>query len=317
MPVLMRATCETLSFLRPSSELCSLAVAAEIYDGVLLSTATLVAGQSTKRLGPGPAVVVAGLPRTGTTSRQIQHGSSGLHALQGFEYAAPHLSGDRSRRRRASVMHVSERYGTLRTIAPRVHRLHPLGPLKPEECTPLMRIGGPYVPWWFMCPAPGILQHLAAQSHQEFYELIWQSFYATYPACMGPFVAKSPLHFVAYEDLFRVLNQDSSVEHVLRDAPGHLASLVDLVASTREGLGQRPCDRIEILHEWAALLYSVLPRAEQAFKSRARTVTVNLASLPSTQSRASRASGAHALDSHILSVADELTSSFPSFFACR
>lgn len=217
-------------------ELERLAIAVDLAEACRLALGLGPLNDSRKQHRHWPAVVVAGLPRTGTTYLQNLLASAGLMTPLGWQVSTSALldlaDGGCVDENRA-VEETNGRYGALRSFCPSLHEMHPLGAHLVEECTPIFRSTGQHFPWAFMAHIPALTQLLTddfgTDGHRH-----WQNAIEL----LGPGVAtvvKSPIHTGYLSSLFR---SDLSIRVVVvrRDIQAVAASVGTMIYSIRSGL---------------------------------------------------------------------------------
>lgn len=205
-----------------ATEMSRIAMASEIHDSCRLA----VALGELDVPAVAPEIVVAGLPRSGTTALQRRLVASsarastvaGWHlATSRFEELATGQPPDRSRARRE----VDARYRAVTSLNPRLMELHPLGADCIEECTPILRATARHFPWAFMSPSREIEAFLLDDFGQEEVHGPWLTAVSTLPT-RGRLVVKSPLHTGYLRSLraacphARILVSRASAEAVVR-----------------------------------------------------------------------------------------------------
>lgn len=177
-----------------ATDMSRIAMASEIHESCRLAVA----------LGKldvpdvAPEIVVAGLPRSGTTALQRSLVASsgrastttGWHlAASRFEDLAAGLPADRARARRE----VDARYHAVTSLNPRLMELHPLGADCIEECTPIFRATARHSPWAFLSPSREVEAFLLDDFGHEEVHGPWLTAISTLPT-QGHLVVKSSLH---------------------------------------------------------------------------------------------------------------------------
>jgi Sulfotransferase domain. len=144
-----------------------------------------------------PGIIIAGLPRTGTTFlQQLIASRPGFDSFVGWELASSAFA-DRRARRPVDVprarSEVYERYQAVHEIAPGFHQMHPLGPDEPEECTQIFRACGKFFPWSFLCPGTDLLRLMVNDFGEQSAHDHWIKAMALLSVSDAT-VVKSPLH---------------------------------------------------------------------------------------------------------------------------
>jgi len=282
---LQRMCDDAIAFTRPTSVLAESAIEIERLSALSLLDAVL----SLPRTSHSPLsriIVVSGAPRSGTTLAQtVSRQLVDCPAVLGYHYDTQYIRfGNEGA---AEARHnVGSRYSLVQELAPDLHEMHPLGADQPEECTPLVRCGGPYVPWIFMAPAPGFLEWLHDSRFVDFYTHVWLRYcdWIAHQLNTSTLVVKSPCHFVCYDDL---LGCDDRVElvHVERDPKRRNASLLRMIQLTRAMLDQ-PSDEASISRELLFVDRVVLRRARAVVATSRRASVVRLGHLEGDLRRA-------------------------------
>ncbi len=186
-----------------------------------------------------PTAVVVGLPRTGTTflQGQLSDALGGATPL-GWEYSPTRLEslapGGSEIPREAAEHEIEGHYLALAGLNPKVHALHPLGAKLPEECTPLFRSTGRFMPWLLLFDSPGAEEILledfesgTGTAHADW--KIGTVLIGRHQAS----VLKSPLHTPYVADLARLTNPRTKIVVVRRDARDVVRSFVELTYQVR------------------------------------------------------------------------------------
>lgn len=215
------------------------AMASEIHDSCRL----VVALAAIDVPAAAPEIVVAGLPRSGTTAlqRRLAAASARANTVTGwhlatsrFEDLAAGLSPDHSRARRE----VADRYQAVTSLNPRLMELHPLGADCIEECTPIFRASARHFPWAFMSPSPQIEAFLLDDFGQDAVHSDWLTAVSTLPT-QGHLVVKSPLH-TAYLQSLRTVCPHSRILVARAPAEAIVRSFAVMVHEARRPFVDSP-----------------------------------------------------------------------------
>lgn len=179
---------------------------------------------------PLSAIVIAGLPRTGTTF--LHHylaGASTLRRLSSWEALDPSCrSLGHENRARAEAR---DRFDLACALAPRLQELHPLAPGGVEECTPLLQNTLRCHQWSIMFEMPSYAAWLTSADMDLAYRRWAGQLELIDPGAR--WVLKSPMHVGSYASLDRRLGPDSLIVQIRRDPLEVMTSLLNLIEEAR------------------------------------------------------------------------------------
>ncbi|MBX2796353.1 MAG: sulfotransferase [Myxococcales bacterium] len=216
----------------------------------------------------GPAVVVAGMPRTGTTLLQrllaLDPRAAWLPMWLLMQPLPVPTASDwatgGARRRRATAS-----LWAFRRLVPELQHKHEVGSELPEECSYLFMPSFQSIEWWSLLPVPSYAAWLAEQEPVEPYTQ-FRDLLALYGRGRDPFhhwVLKSPMHFLFLEQLLDAL-PEAQVVLTHRDPRRAVASMNSLVRTTH-GL---VTDQLDVAGTARTSLTLLARRAQQAVRIR-------------------------------------------------
>jgi acyl dehydratase len=198
----------------------------------LLIQRTLAAEPEITRRAVGPAIVVLGLPRSGTTLLQhllsLDPANRSLRQWEAARPAPPPAAGAEASDPRVRAAERATRL--LDRIAPAARTLHPTGPRLPCECVTLFANSFASLEFSTIYQVPGYTSWCLATDMQPHY-----AYYATQLQLLGwhdsreRWALKSPAHLFWVDELVRVLPQATIVQ-VHRDPTQVLGSFCSLAA---------------------------------------------------------------------------------------
>ena len=209
------------------SEVGEIGVAVELAHAVETIALGVPDGGDTAA-SPIRAVVIAGLPRSGTTYfLHVMSMMSPLRTLEGWEAQYPYC------RRHGTVESAkaatAERFDAAPAIAPRLQELHSLSAAGPEESTPLLQNTLECIQWAIMFRLPNYVTWLIDRSRTSKAHLGWRDqLHAIDPGC-NSWLLKSPLHGLDYAGLASVLDPESVVVEIRREPVELVTSFMNLV----------------------------------------------------------------------------------------
>src|SRR3546814_728921 len=178
------------------SELGALGLSEEIKHAVRTANAAVLAFP-----GVPPsidAVVVGGLPRTGTTYLQSILGVAlGRRLLRGWEAYLP-SSATKPELRVRAISEARARFAAARAVSPELHEMHPLDADGIEECTPLLQHSLECLQWAMMLDAPSYVAWLHATRRTAAYR-IWAAQLNQVGDRSTRWLLKSPMPFFDYK----------------------------------------------------------------------------------------------------------------------
>ena len=199
----------------------------------------------------GTIVLVAGLPRSGTTLlHRLLHSHPDVRGVSGVEALEPVPAGD-ARRHEATARKLRAVLAkhAISYLSPQFAAIHPIDPSEPEEDVMLLDLN-------FMSQAPEAIMHVPSysdwledQDHTQTYEyfrkvlkiLCWQ--------CPSKnWVLKTP-HHMEYLDVFLKVFPNATVVQTHRDPRKTLPSFCSMVAHNRAIFSDR-VDPREIARHW-------------------------------------------------------------------
>ena len=200
----------------------------------------------------GAIVLVAGLPRSGTTLlHRLLHSHPDIRGVSGVEALEPVPAGDAKRHEAtARKLRAVLAKHAISYLSPQFAAIHPIDPREPEEDVMLLDLN-------FMSQAPEAIMHVPSysswledQDHTQTYEyfrkvlkiLCWQ--------CPSKnWVLKTP-HHMEYLDVFLRVFPDATVVQTHRDPRKTLPSFCSMVAHNRAIFSDH-VDPREIARHWA------------------------------------------------------------------
>jgi hypothetical protein len=234
----------------------------------------------------GNAIVIGGLPRTGTT---LLHHLLASHRelmapLAWQSYRPTALIEDRLSNGAAGAVKRAQqetelRFSLLDGVAPKVCEMHPMAWTDPEECTPLLAASLLCLQLLMTYRIPTFAEWYFAQPLDPVYRF-WASQTAAMNVDSEPrrFALKSPLHLVGYESLLKIASA-SSVIQIRRNYADFLVSFLNMVEAARS-IYSNDIAPEKLGREWLGYLSRVLDRAEQAStEHRDRILTIDYPSL--------------------------------------
>lgn len=200
------------------------------FEVELTHAAQVTAAVAAVRPPPLDAVVIGGLPRTGTTLLfRLLDVMTGRRSLSTWEAHSPHLAHGP-----AAVVaqrEATDRFELVREIAPKVHAMHGLDASGPEECTPLLAHALESVQWGIMAHSPTYLDWLADATLATGYHRWAQQLAVVDPGAR--WLLKCPFHVNDYASLARQAGA-VRVVHIRRDPVATTRSFLNMVAAGRQ-----------------------------------------------------------------------------------
>jgi hypothetical protein len=201
-----------------------------------------------------PAIVIGGLPRTGTTLLQELLALDGDNrALRNWETyePLPPLSGARASVTE-SQRHARERLAVFDRMAPEFRDIHPMSYDGPEECNALLAHTLASIQFPIMFKAPRYSEWLLGADLSPFYAahaallngLPW-------PTGGERWVLKSPMHLLAYDVVEDLLPTGSLLVEIRRDPTVVIASWCSLVTNARRVFSGHRDPPAVLADEWA------------------------------------------------------------------
>ena len=199
----------------------------------------------------GAIVLIAGLPRSGTTLlHRLLHSHPNIRGVSGVEALEPVPAGDAKRHEAtARKLRAVLAKHAISYLSPQFAAIHPIDPGEPEEDVLLLDLN-------FMSQAPEAIMHVPSysgwledQDHTQTYEyfrkilkiLCWQ--------CPGKNWALKTPHHMEYLDVFLKIFPDATVVQTHRDPRKTLPSFCSMVAHNRAIFSDR-VDPREIARHW-------------------------------------------------------------------
>ncbi len=208
-------------------------------------------------VAPVDAVVVGGLPRTGTTLLLRLLGQlTTRRPVATWEAHSPHLcrTGATEEARREAT----DRFALVREIAPKVHAMHALDPEAPEECTPLLAHALTSVQWGIMGHCPSYVDEVLGSSLADGYRLWAQQLTLVDPTAR--WLLKCPFHVNDYAAL-AARAPGVRLVHIRRDAVATTRSFLNMAGAGRQIF--EPWVRLEEMGPfWLERLRRLLVRGE-------------------------------------------------------
>lgn len=216
--------------------------------------------QSAPRFGAAASVeglVIAGLPRTGTTALHNMLAASGRFRALTVPQAL--------RRHRSAEAATVDEYARLRvtsleSIAPEFTAIHPVAAEGIEECTPILVSTLQCLQVPIMYQVPTYFEWLVSEADTDWVWRYWASevrFVETLVECSRAWVLKCPLHFLNYGAM--LASTEGPVVELVRDPLSWLRSLLHLILTARRVFAHpRPHP---VGSEWLGLLPVLLERA--------------------------------------------------------
>lgn len=272
----LRVLMEALTNEAALNELGWFAFGAEAAHAIAIQRDFAVAAlASTKSTSTGD-VLVAGLPRTGTTLlHHLLALSDDVAAPRSWQMQFPTPRSRTEADQRGAIELSAARYELLTAIAPKVGQMHPLEADGIEECTPLLQHSLLCLQTVVMFRIPSFARWLYEQDMTPVYRFWNLQLNTVREVASVPRLAlKSPLHFVGYDALLE-LNPPGLLVHVRRPIRAMLSSFLQLVESTRASFTTEPIDRATLATEWAEYLDLYIGRATRALEQR-RTQVVSV-----------------------------------------
>jgi len=217
------------------SELGALGLSEEIKHAARTANAALLAFPAVPP--PIDAVVVGGLPRTGTTYLQSVLGEAlGRRLLRGWEAYLPSAASN-PELRAGAIAEARARFAAARSVSPELHEMHPLDADGIEECTPLLQHSLECLQWAMMLHAPSYVKWLLAPRRTTAYR-IWGAQLNQIGQSGTRWLLKSPMHFCDYRSMLSVA-PGCSIIHVRRDPVSMITSFLNLCLSARRVFNPR------------------------------------------------------------------------------
>ena len=241
-------------------EMAQVGVVSELHESCRLATAlqALPAPRHT------PNVIVAGLPRSGTTALQelLAEASDVTTTAIGWHLATSRLEDIAQGRgvdQRRAVQEVDARYQAVTSVNPRLAALHPLGAHRLEECTPLYRATARHFPWAFILSTPEVEGFLTADFGSAEVHGGWLTAVGTLPS-RGGLVVKSPIH-TGYLGSIASACPDARIVVTRRSAESILRSFAVMTHEARAPFANK-----SDLHQSGAQALRILRRLAHALR---------------------------------------------------
>jgi hypothetical protein len=256
------------------SELGSLGALSELAHAISTHRDVAHVTQTSTTVPPAPEapVIVAGLPRTGTTvlHHLLVAGLARARAPLAWEVAFPTLgyAGSQYRDLDEAVAKTTTaaRLDLLTAVGSRVLEMHPMTFDSIEECTPLLATSLMSPQVLMMFRAPRFREWLLDQDLSEPYSL-WRIQLGMITSRVSgpttiPWVLKSPLHVFDYAALWEAI-PSARVIQIQRSAVDFFESFLNLVEAARSIFSDH-VDPAELGAEWLEFWSTVVPRAQCA-----------------------------------------------------
>lgn len=204
------------------------------------------------------AVVIGGLPRTGTTLLlRLLDVMTERRALLGWEAFGPDRSAGGGDETAAVRREARDRVEAVRQIAPKVHAMHALDADRPEECTPLLAHALESIQWGIMAHCPTYVDWLLDAPLDRGYDLWARQLALVAPG--APWLLKCPFHLNDYRALAGRCPTLRLV-HIRRDAGATVRSFLNMVVAGRQ-IFEPDVDPATLGPFWLERLRRLLDRA--------------------------------------------------------